>query len=133
MAARPPAEDAVLVLQAHEVDVVDIQEVGGAAIGVDILFRQFKANAGRIGVAGFDVVDGQRDAGGLAVFGGDGLAQIGGEGGDAALARQVVADERNAADRCIVRAEIHREYPSCSCYSPFLVMDGLKTQRGGYP
>ena len=97
--ARPPAEDAIFVLQADEVDVVDIQEVGGAAIRVNILLRQFKANAGRIGVAGLDVVDGQGNAGCSLVFGGDGLTQVGGERGNAALARQVVADEGNAIDR----------------------------------
>ena len=91
--ARPSTEDAIFVLQAHEVYVVDIQKVGGAAIRVNILLRQFKSNAGWIGVAGLDVVDGQGNARCSAVFGGDGLTQIGGECGDAALARQVVADE----------------------------------------
>ena len=45
-----------------KVYVVDIQEVGGAAIRVNILFRQFKTHAGRIGVAGLDVVDRQGNA-----------------------------------------------------------------------
>ena len=98
MAARAPAENAVFMLQADEVHVVDIQEVGGAAIGIDILLREFKPNAGRIGVTGLDVIDRQGDAGCLMILGGDGLAQIGGERGDAALARQVVADERNAVE-----------------------------------
>jgi hypothetical protein len=53
------------VLQTDQIDAVDIEEVGGAAIRVNILLRQFKANAGRIGVAGLDIVDGQGNAGGV--------------------------------------------------------------------
>jgi hypothetical protein len=87
MAARPPAKNPIFELQANEIHIVDIQEVGGASIRVDIFFRQLKANARRVSVAAFDVVDGQRDACGFAVFGGDGLAEIGGKCGDAALAR----------------------------------------------
>lgn len=98
MTACPPTKDAIFVLQAHEVYVVDIQEVGGAEVRVNILLRQFKSNAGRVGVAGLKVVDGQGNAGRALVFGGDGLTQVGGERGDAALARQVVADEPNAVD-----------------------------------
>lgn len=91
MAARWPTEDTILVLQAHQINTVDIEEVGGAAIRVDIFLRQFKANAGRIGVTGLDIVDGQGDAARVTILGGDSLTQVGGEGGDATLARQVVA------------------------------------------
>ncbi len=87
MTAGSSAEDAVFVLQANEVHAVDIQEVGGASVGVNILLNQFKANPGRVGVAGLDVVDGQGNIGRALIF-----------GGDAALARQLVADESNAVD-----------------------------------
>jgi hypothetical protein len=87
MAAGRPAVDAILVLQADQINAVDIEEVGGAAIRVDIFLGQFKTNAGWIGVTGPGVVDGQGNAGGAIIFGGDGLTQIGGKGGDAALAR----------------------------------------------
>ena len=99
MTACPPAEDAVFVLQADEIYIVGMQEVGGAEIRVDILLRQFKSNAGRIGIAALDVVDGQGNARCSTVFGGDGLTQVGGERGDAALARQIITDEPNTADR----------------------------------
>ena len=107
VAARPPAKNSIFELQANEIDVVDIQEIGGASIRLNIFFRQFKSNAGRVSVAAFDVVDGQRDARGVAVFGGDGLAEIGGERGNAALARQVVTDKRNPADGCLVGGSFH--------------------------
>jgi hypothetical protein len=56
------------------------------------------SNARRIRITAFDVVNGQGDARGFTVFGGDGLTQVGGKRGNAALARQIVTDERNAAD-----------------------------------
>jgi len=86
------------MLQGYEVYVVDIQEVSSAAIGINILLREFKPNAGRIGVTGLDIIDRQGNAGCVRILGGDGLTQIGGKCGDAALARQVVADERNAIE-----------------------------------
>jgi hypothetical protein len=93
-----PAENSIFVLKAHDVDVVDIQKVGGPAIGVKILLRQFKSNAGWICIPGLNIVDGQSNALGLAVFSCDRFAQIGGKGRYAALPRQVVADECNATD-----------------------------------
>ena len=99
MTARAPAEDAIFMLQANEIHVVGVQEVGGPEIRVNILLRQLKSNTARVGVAGLDVVDRQGDARGFRVFGSDGLTQVGSECGYAALARRVVTDKRNAADR----------------------------------
>ncbi|OGL39339.1 MAG: hypothetical protein A2043_01480 [Candidatus Schekmanbacteria bacterium GWA2_38_9] len=99
MAACQPAEDAIFVLQAHEVNVVDIQKVGGAVIRVNIFLSQLKPNAGRIGVTSLDIIDRQGNAGCLTILGGDGLTQVGSKCGDATLARQVVADECHAVNR----------------------------------
>ncbi len=74
VAARSPAEDAVFELQADHIDVVDVQEVGGAEIRIDVLFDELEAHAGRIVVALFRIVDGQRDARRAAVFVRDGFA-----------------------------------------------------------
>jgi hypothetical protein len=98
VAAGPSAEDAIFVLQADEIDIVDVQEVGSAAIRVDVLFRQFETHTRWIGVTLFGVVNGQGNAGGARIFGGDGLAQVGGKRGNATLARQVVADKGDALD-----------------------------------
>src|SRR3990167_6847553 len=122
MTARPPTEDAIFVLQAHEIYVVGMQEVGSAEIRVNILLRQFKSNPCRIGVAGLDVVDGQGNARCSAVFGGDGLTQVGGERGDAALARQVVADKPNAVDRRIGWTVFHDEHLLPGSRYPLLVI-----------
>ena len=46
MAARAPAKNSIFELQANEIYIVDIQEIGGASIRLNIFFRQFKSNAG---------------------------------------------------------------------------------------
>ena len=94
--ARLSSEDAVFMLQRHHVHVVDVQEIGGAAIGFNILLGQFEADPRRVLVACFGIIDRQRDAGGAFVFIGDGLAEIGGKCGNAALTRQVIADKGNS-------------------------------------
>jgi hypothetical protein len=71
--ARASAEDAILVLQTYEVYVVDIQEVGSAAVRINILLSQFKSNTGRVGVASFDIVNGQCNARRATVFVRDGF------------------------------------------------------------
>jgi hypothetical protein len=58
------------------------------------------------------------------MFGGDGLAQVGSKRGNTALARQIVADKRNAFDRGIVKTQCHGDFsllviaPGVPNYSP---------------
>lgn len=96
--ARAPSKDAILVLQRDDVDIVDIQKIGGASIRLDILFRQLESNARRVLVTGFDIVDRQRNARRPRIFRRHCLTQVCREGGNAALARQVVANKRDAVD-----------------------------------
>src|SRR5919106_592100 len=85
MATRPPAKNAILKLKADEVHIVDIQEVGGTTIGIDILLRELKSDARWVSVADFHVVNRHGDARRITVFGGDGLTQVGSKRGNAAL------------------------------------------------
>jgi hypothetical protein len=87
------AEDAVFVLQADEIHIVAVQEIRGPPVRGWVILHQLEAHARRIGVAVVGVVHGQGEASRLRVRGGDGLAQIGREGGNPALARQIIADE----------------------------------------
>ncbi len=95
MTSGPAAEDAVLELQRHEIDAVDIQKIGGAAIRIDVLFGQFKTHPGWILVAVFVVVYREGDTSRAGLLGGDRLTQIRSERRDTALARQVVTDKGN--------------------------------------
>ena len=96
--AGRPAENAELVLQADDVHVADVEEVRGAQIGRQVLLFNLEAHHIRVFVAALDVVDRDGEALALGMRSRDGSQQIGRERGDAALARQVVADEGDLAD-----------------------------------
>ena len=92
------SENAELVLQAYDVDVADIEEVGGAQVGRQVLLLNLKANHLGVFVATRNIVDRHCEALALGMGAGDGGQQVGGEGSDAAFARQVVADESDFMD-----------------------------------
>lgn len=96
MAAGPAAENAVFMLKTNEIYIIDIQKVSSTAIGFDILFRKFKANAIGVLVSIVGVIDRKGNACRILVLGGDRFAQIGSEGCDATPARQIIADECNS-------------------------------------
>ena len=101
--AGGPAENAEFVLQTDDVHVADVEEVRGAQIGRQVLLLNLEVNYFRILVAAFDVVHGHRETLALGMRGLDRREQVGCEGGDAALARQVVADESDLANfRCLL-------------------------------
>ena len=62
VAAGRSAENAELVLQADNVDIADVQEIGGAQIGGQVLLLNLEANHFRIIVAAWNVIDGDREA-----------------------------------------------------------------------
>jgi len=72
-----------------------VQEVGGSEIGIDVFLDQFEPHAWRISIAALNIVDGYRDARFVGEFGGNSFTQIGSEGRNAALPRQVITDEGN--------------------------------------
>ena len=94
------AEDAVLVLHAEHVHLVHVEEVGRAMVGGQVALVDLEPHARRVGMTPPGVVHGQHEA----VGPGHGLAQrvgqVRGEGGDAAVAGQVVAEQGKARDRC---------------------------------
>src|SRR5688572_10662308 len=96
MTAGTAAEDAVLELQRHDIHAIDIQEISGATVRVDVLFNQFETHPGWVRIAGFDVVYRQGDARCAGVLDGNRLTQVRRKRGNTALARQVVADKCNA-------------------------------------
>ena len=96
--AGGPAENAELVLQADDVHVADVEKIRGAQIGRQVLLLNFEANYFRVLVATLDVVDRHRETLALRMRGCDGRQQVGRERGNAALARQMVADKSDLAD-----------------------------------
>ena len=92
-------EDAVLVLHAEHVGVGIVQEVGCAQVGARVRLRDLQPDLGRVGVRPGPVRHGKREALGLGRRAGDRGAQVRGEGGEAAHARWVVAQEGHAVQR----------------------------------
>ena len=103
-----PAENAELVLQTDDIHVADVEEVCGTHIGRQILLFNFEANHLRVFVATWNVVDRHGQALVLGVRAGDGSKQVGRERSDAALARQMVANESDLAD---FRVAFHEGIP----------------------
>ena len=106
--AGGPAENAELVLQTDDVHVADVEEVRGAQIGRQVLLLNLEANHFRVIVAALDIVDRHRETLALGMRGCDRGQQIGRERGNAALARQMVADKSDLAD---FRSFFHESLP----------------------
>ena len=96
--AHSSTVDPVFVLQTDEIDIIDIQKVGSAAIRFYVLLHEFKSDAVWIRIALHNVVNGQRDTCCLTKLRSDSFTQIGGEGSDAAPARQIITNKCNSVD-----------------------------------
>ena len=102
-ATGSPAEDAELVLHGHQVDAVDVEIVGGPAVRRRVGFGDLESHAARIGVLPARIVHRHHEAVDPRRRLGEGAAEMGGEGGDPALPRQVVANHADAADQRVHR------------------------------
>ena len=98
MAAGRPAEDSELVLDRDNVHVAGVEEVGGPPVRAKILLLNLEANDIRILIAPIDVIDRHREAPALRMPRRHGLKQVGCERGNAAFARQVVAEKRDGSN-----------------------------------
>src|SRR5262249_14453413 len=98
VAAGHPAVDPVLVLEADDVGVREVQEVGGAAVAFQVLLFGLEPGLRRVVVPFGAVVDGDDEALGVREAARHRRVHVVGEGGDPALPGQVVPDEGNLAD-----------------------------------
>ena len=108
MAALLSAEDSKFVLQAHDVDIADIEKIGRAKVRREVLFLDLETNHLRILVAAGYVVHGNSQALALRVGRGDSGQQVGRERRNTALSRQMVTDKCNPAD---LRVAVHEVTP----------------------
>jgi hypothetical protein len=95
VASRFAAEDAIFMLQANDINVIHIKVIGGAPVGVKIVFSQFEAHSLWIIVAFSNVIHRQSKAVRFWKLGGHSLAQIGSEGCDTTLPWGVVTNKGN--------------------------------------
>ncbi len=98
MAAGRPAENSELVLERDNVHVAGVQEVGGAPVRFQILLLNLEANDVRIPIAPLDVIDRHREAAALGLVRRHRPQQVGCKRGNAAFARQVVAEKRDGSN-----------------------------------
>lgn len=97
VAAGGPAENSELMLDRDNVHVAGIQESGGAPVRAEVLLLNLEADNVRIVIAPFGVIDRHREAPALGMPCGHRAKQIGCKRGNAAFARQVVADKRDGS------------------------------------
>lgn len=98
MAAGRPAKYPILVLQADDIHIADIQEVSRAHIREQILLFDFEANDIGVCIALFDVVHGHRKALARAVLGSHREQEIGRKCRDAALTGRIIAEKRDLSN-----------------------------------
>jgi hypothetical protein len=98
VAAGRPAEDSELVLDRDNIHVAGVQEVGSPPVRLKILLFNLEANDIRILIAPVDIIDRHREAPAARMPRRHRLKQVGCKRGNAAFARQVVADERDGSN-----------------------------------
>ena len=108
VAAGRAAEDAVLVLEADDVGVGEVQEVGRAEVAVELLLLDLEPDFRRVVVPLGEIVDRHHEAVRTRKLGGHRRAHVVRERGDPALPRQVVADEGDFANFSSPRHGCHK-------------------------
>ena len=96
MASGRTAEDSILVLQAHHVDIVEVQKFSRFVIGPHVVLGERPSHPRGIVVPLFGVVDWEHQQSSRPVLCGNGAAQISGEGRDSTMSRKVVPDHRDS-------------------------------------
>ena len=93
MAAGGPAVDPKLVLNADDVHVADVEEVRRALVGGKILLFDFETHDAGILVPLLDIINRHSEALALWVLRRHRSEKVGSKGGNATLARQVIAEK----------------------------------------
>src|SRR5258708_9320164 len=93
-----PAVDAKFVLNQDYLHIVDIEEIGGASIGIEFLLVDLKSDASRIVVAFGSIIDRAYDALTFRKFGRNCITNVRGERSNAALTRKISSDKTDLLD-----------------------------------
>ena len=94
--ARRAAEDPELMLQAENINIVDVQKIRGPPIRCDLLLRNLEPHAFGVVVSILRVIDGHHEDLSLAVRSDECIGQVSSERSNPALTRQRVADACDA-------------------------------------
>ena len=131
MTSGRPAVDAKLMLDRDDLDVINVQEIRRAPVGVEFLLVDFKTNARRIIVTFGAIVDCSHDAFAIRILGCDRLANVRGKRRDAALPGHVVSQESDAVD--LGSGHDGLEFPASARYKltvEFIVIGDRSSRQG---
>src|SRR5258708_7822500 len=92
MASSRTTEDPILVLQAHHVNVVEVEEFCRLLIRPYVILGERPAHARRVVVSLVRVVHRERQQASIPILCGNGSAQVGRERGDSTMPRKVISD-----------------------------------------
>src|ERR1035437_446477 len=90
------AEDSIFVLQAHHVDVIEVQEFSRVLIGLHVVLGERPSHSRGIVISLFRVVHGQSQQSSGSVFPGYGRTEVCGERSNPALPRKIIPDHRDS-------------------------------------
>ena len=110
MTARRTAKNSILVLQAYQIEIGEIQKLGSLLIRRQIVLRERESYPLWVGIPGFRIVHRHGEQPCRATLSGNRFAQISGKSSNSALARKIVAHDGDAArePRCRLRANGRR-------------------------
>jgi hypothetical protein len=94
MAAGGSPVDAELVLDRDYLDVIDVEEVSRAPIGIEFLFVDFKSHLRRIIITLGSIIDCAHHALALRVLHSNSFTNVRGKCSNAALTREMIPEER---------------------------------------
>src|ERR1700689_4188472 len=92
VASGRAAEDSILVLQTHHVDIVKVQEFSRFLIRSQLVLSQRPSHPRGIVVTFFGVIDRERQQSSIPVLCGDCAAQVSGERSESTLPRKIISD-----------------------------------------
>src|SRR5208282_948845 len=95
MASGVATEDSILVLQAHHVNVVEVQEFSRLLIRPDVVLGERPSHPCGVVISLFGVIDRQGQQSSGSVLSGYRRAQVGGKRGNSTLSRKIISDHRD--------------------------------------
>src|SRR6202167_2647507 len=107
MASGLAAENSILVLQAHHVDIVEVQEFSRFLIRGQGVLSKRPSYPPRIVVPFIGVVDRECQQSSIPVLCGDCAAQVGGERSESTLPRKIISDNGDSTGQRWLRMRSH--------------------------
>src|SRR5581483_7630915 len=110
VAARRPAKYPILVLQAYQIKIREVQEGSYLFVRGHVILFQRYPHTGGVVVPTLRVIDRHSKQLGCSTFHGNRITQVGGKGCNSALPRKIVADNGDPARKARSRSNVSAGY-----------------------